>query len=110
MASFDIHDFVEGSMEKVQFGIEIDNPNFRHITEVALQSEALGFDSLWIYDHFFWEDYRDPEAEQISADLEYMTVLSALAALTERIHVGSLCCVTPTATLLSPLKWRRLSM
>jgi alkanesulfonate monooxygenase SsuD/methylene tetrahydromethanopterin reductase-like flavin-dependent oxidoreductase (luciferase family) len=57
---------------------------------VALQSEALGFDSLWIYDHFFWEDYRDPEAEQISTDLECMTVLSALAALTKRIRVGSL--------------------
>jgi F420-dependent oxidoreductase-like protein len=77
-------------MKKVQFGIEIDIPNCEYIRKVALQSEALGFDSIWIYDHFFWESYRDPEGEQVSDALECMTVLSALAAVTKRIRIGSL--------------------
>ena len=77
-------------MEKVQFGIEIDIPNFEYVKKVALQSEALGFDSVWIWDHFFWEGYRDPEAEQVPDALECTTTMSALAALTKRIHIGSL--------------------
>ena len=77
-------------MEKVQFGIEIDIPNFEYVKKIALQSEELGFDSVWIWDHFFWEGYRDPEAEQIADALECTTTMSALAALTKRIHIGSL--------------------
>ena len=77
-------------MEKVQFGILIDPPNFKYIKEVALQSEKLGFDSIWIYDHFFWEGSRDTETEQVSDLLECTTVMSALAALTSRIRIGSL--------------------
>jgi len=77
-------------MKKVQFGIEIDSPNFEYTRKVALQSEALGFDSIWIYDHFFWESYRDPEGEQVPDALECMTVLSALAAVCKKIRIGSL--------------------
>ena len=77
-------------MEKVQFGIEIDVPNFEYAREAAVQSEALGFDSVWIWDHFFWEGYRDPEAAQIPDALECTTTISALAALTRRIRIGSL--------------------
>lgn len=77
-------------MEKVQFGIEIDIPDFEYAKKVALQSEALGFDSIWIWDHFFWEGYRDPEAEQVLDALECTTLMSALAALTKKIRIGSL--------------------
>ena len=77
-------------MEKVQFGILIDPPNFKYVKEVALQSEKLGFDSIWIYDHFFWEGSRDTETEQVSDLLECTTTMSALAALTSRIRIGSL--------------------
>ncbi|NIU82417.1 MAG: LLM class flavin-dependent oxidoreductase, partial [Candidatus Korarchaeota archaeon] len=48
------------------------------------------FDSIWIYDHFFWESYRDPEGEQVLDALECMTVLSALAAVCKKIRIGSL--------------------
>ncbi|UCH71057.1 MAG: TIGR03560 family F420-dependent LLM class oxidoreductase [Candidatus Bathyarchaeota archaeon] len=77
-------------MEKVQFGIEIDIPNFEYVRKVALQSEALGFDSVWIWDHFFWEGYRDPEVDQVPDALECTVTMSALAALTKRIRIGSL--------------------
>jgi F420-dependent oxidoreductase-like protein len=77
-------------LEKVQFGILIDPTNFKYVKEVALQSEKLGFDSIWIYDHFFWEGSRDTETEQVSDLLECTTTMSALAALTSRIRVGSI--------------------
>jgi F420-dependent oxidoreductase-like protein len=82
---------LEGKLlEKVQFGVEIDIPNFEYARKVAVQSEALGFDSIWIWDHFFWEGYRDPEAEQVADALECTTTMSALAALTRKIRIGSL--------------------
>ena len=77
-------------MEKVQFGILIDPPNFKYVKEVALQSEKLGFDSIWIYDHFFYEGYRDIETEQVPDLLDCTTVMSALAALTNTVRIGSL--------------------
>jgi len=77
-------------LEKVQFGILIDPPNFKYVKEVALQSEKLGFDSIWIYDHFFWEGSRDTETEQVPDLLECTTTMAALAALTSRIRIGSI--------------------
>ncbi|UCE16325.1 MAG: TIGR03560 family F420-dependent LLM class oxidoreductase [Candidatus Bathyarchaeota archaeon] len=77
-------------MEKIQFGIEVDIPNFEYARKVTFESEALGFDSVWIYDHFFWEGDRDAETEQVSDLLECTTVMSALAALTRRVRIGSL--------------------
>lgn len=82
---------MEGKLtEKVHFGIEIDLTDFEYVRKTALQSEELGFDSIWIYDHFFWEGIRDSEAEQIPDLLECTTVMSALAALTKRIRIGSI--------------------
>jgi len=78
------------TLEKVQFGILIDPPNFKYVKEVALQSEKLGFDSIWIYDHFFWEGSRDTETEQVPDLLECTTTMAALAALTSRIRIGSI--------------------
>jgi F420-dependent oxidoreductase-like protein len=75
---------------KVQFGILIDPPNFKYVKKVALQSEKLGFDSIWIYDHFFYEGYRDIETEQVPDLLDCTTVMSALAALTNTVRIGSL--------------------
>jgi len=77
-------------LEKIQFGILIDPPNFKYVKEVALQSEKLGFDSIWIYDHFFYEGYRDIETEQVPDLLDCTTVMSALAALTNTVRIGSL--------------------
>jgi F420-dependent oxidoreductase-like protein len=77
-------------LEKIEFGILIDPPNFKYVKKVALQSEKLGFDSIWIYDHFFYEGYRDIETEQVPDLLDCTTVMSALAALTNTVRIGSL--------------------
>ena len=56
---------------------------WRRTTEVALQAERLGFDSIWLYDHF----HTIPRpTDEIT--FESFTSLSALAALTERIRLG----------------------
>lgn len=51
--------------------------------EVAQQAEALGFESIWMFDHF----HTIPEpTEEIT--FESFTSLAALGALTERVRLG----------------------
>ncbi len=50
---------------------------------IARQAEELGFESLWVYDHF--HTTPDPTDE---LTFESFTVLSALAAVTKRVRLG----------------------
>ncbi len=50
---------------------------------VARQAERLGFESIWLFDHF----HTIPEPTD-ELTFESFTSLSALAALTERVRVG----------------------
>ena len=50
---------------------------------VAQAAERLGFESLWLYDHF----HTWPEPEDAIV-FEPFVALSALAALTERVRLG----------------------
>jgi F420-dependent oxidoreductase-like protein len=50
---------------------------------VARQADRLGFDSIWLYDHF--HTVPRPEDEIV---FEPFTALSALAALTARVRIG----------------------
>lgn len=52
------------------------------VEKVALESERLGFDSVWLNDHFFY--FQDVPF------LECWTTLSALAFKTKKIKLGSL--------------------
>ncbi|HEX6868918.1 MAG TPA: TIGR03560 family F420-dependent LLM class oxidoreductase [Candidatus Limnocylindrales bacterium] len=56
---------------------------WRRTTEVALQAERLGFESIWLYDHF--QTVPRPTDE---ITFESFTSLAALAALTERVRIG----------------------
>jgi F420-dependent oxidoreductase-like protein len=56
---------------------------WRRTTEVAKQADRLGFESIWIFDHF----HTIPRpTDEIT--FESFTSLSALAALTERVRLG----------------------
>ena len=56
---------------------------WRRTTEVALQAERLGFESIWLFDHFHTVPRPTDEIT-----FESFTSLSALAALTTRVRLG----------------------
>ena len=60
------------------------------LVRVAQRAEAAGFDSLWLSDHFFldWSKYGGPDTTQGS--FECWTTMSALAAVTQRVRIGSM--------------------
>jgi len=53
---------------------------------VAWQAENLGFDSIWVYDHF----HTVPEPTQ-EPTYEAWTLMAALAVATERVRLGQMC-------------------
>ncbi len=56
---------------------------FRDMRALALAAEAAGFDSFWLPDHLLSE-------EEDQGFWDAFTILSAIAALTQRITIGSL--------------------
>jgi F420-dependent oxidoreductase-like protein len=59
-------------------------------TAVARQAEALGFESLWLFDHF----HTVPEPRQ-EITFESFTTLASLATITTRPRLGQLVTCTP---------------
>lgn len=60
------------------------------ITETAVLIEALGYDSIWVYDHF----HSHPVPQQVPV-FEAWTVMAALAATTTRVRLGQMCTCVP---------------
>jgi F420-dependent oxidoreductase-like protein len=75
-------------MDSVGFGVQIEPQygfTYNHILEVASEAETLGFESIWISDHFFMtEDSIDINC------LECWTVLTALARDTRKLRLGAM--------------------
>ncbi len=71
----------------IHFGLqlpqEITDPGL--LREIALEAERRGFHSLWLYDHFF--HYPSPDNTSL---LEAFTTMTAVAAWTSTIRVGTL--------------------
>lgn len=61
-------------------------PSWADVRAYAIEAEAAGLDSVWMFDHFF---YRRDDGT-IQNMYEAWTVLSALASVTDRILLGSL--------------------
>ena len=65
---------------------------FQNIQRIAQEAERVGFDSFWIMDHFIQIPVVGDAQEPI---LEPWTLLSALAASTSRIRLGTMVTGTP---------------
>jgi len=83
------------SQQRMKIGIIFDiredslegrTPTFRDLREMAQVAEQAGFDSVWLGDHLIYRFPNQPE----SAPWEALTMLSALAAATTRIALGTL--------------------
>src|SRR5215813_7118831 len=61
-------------------------PAWSEIRDYARHAEAIGLDSVWICDHLL----SGPDDQRVEAILEAWTILSALAATTDRIELGQL--------------------
>lgn len=59
-------------------------PRWADLLAMALTAESAGFDAVWVSDHV---GFGDPDGEWSGA-WESWTVLSALAAATDRVHLG----------------------
>src|SRR2546423_12002851 len=82
----------------VRFGLALQNftahpemPDFETIKVYATRAEELGFDSLWAWDHMLLGS-KTP-----FPFLESLTTLAGLAAVTERVELG-------TGVLVLPLR------
>lgn len=60
-------------------------PSYSEIRDLALQAEAAGFDSVWVFDHLL---FRAPD-EPAEGIWESWTVVSALAEATTRVQLGT---------------------
>jgi F420-dependent oxidoreductase-like protein len=70
----------------IRFGLHIEPDygyDYQTIREMALEAERVGFDSIWLSDHFFIERTHTEKSA-----LECWTTLTALAFETKEIHLG----------------------
>lgn len=67
-------------------GYENGFQEYQAMRDGALEIERLGFDSLWLYDHF----HTVPEAK-LEATFEVWTATAALAEATSTIRLGQMC-------------------
>ncbi len=75
-------------------------PTARQVVELGRYAEEIGIDSLWLTDHLYHETYLDFAAHGYELPEEYRglrsgfwecwTLLSALAAVTTRVELGTM--------------------
>jgi probable F420-dependent oxidoreductase len=64
--------------------------SFAAVAEVARDAERRGFDSVWISDHLFLSLERYGGSSELQGSVEPLTTLAALAAITDRVRLGTL--------------------
>ncbi len=62
-----------------------DVPSWRDIRSMAIRAEDVGFDSIWVEDHLLLR----PEGQESQGLWECWSIVSALAAVTKRVEIGT---------------------
>ncbi|HEX7102050.1 MAG TPA: LLM class flavin-dependent oxidoreductase [Nitrolancea sp.] len=70
-------------------GMSGQTPGWSDITEMAQLAEDIGFDSLWLVDHFL-NPYKYRGEDKVQGFWDCWTILPALAATTKRAELGTL--------------------
>ncbi len=70
-------------------GMSGQTPGWSDITDMATLAEDIGFDSLWLVDHFL-VPYRYRGEDHVQGFWDSWTVLPALAATTKKVELGTL--------------------
>lgn len=83
--------------EDSAFGTE--TPHFADVLEMTRVANDVGFDAVWIIDHFVFRSEPDPQFQMPSTQdergvWECFTTMAGLASATERIQIGSLVACT----------------
>jgi probable F420-dependent oxidoreductase len=71
----------------IEGGMARETPRWADLVAMAGRCEAIGFDSIWIVDHFY---YHMPRRETQAGVWECWSLLAALAATTTRVELGTL--------------------
>jgi len=65
------------------------------LVDAARRAERLGFDSVWMSDHFVWDLSRYGGPPELQGTVEPFTALAGLAGVTERVRLGTLVAAAP---------------
>ncbi|HZD81124.1 MAG TPA: LLM class flavin-dependent oxidoreductase [Actinomycetota bacterium] len=69
--------------------------SFARMVQFARLADRVGFDSVWISDHFFYSLARYGGPPDLQGSLEPLTALAGLAPLTDRVRLGTLVLCAP---------------
>ncbi len=82
----------------MRFGLSLPNnhgtAHVRDLVSIAQDAEALGFDSVWVSEHLFHSSYVAARLGDAPYH-EALTVLTAVAAQTDRVRLGTSVLVLP---------------
>jgi probable F420-dependent oxidoreductase len=83
------------SLPHYGFSLPSGETSFAAVAQWAQRTEELGFDSIWVSDHFFYSFARYGADPAPIPSLEPLTTLAGVAAVTSRVRIGSLVLCAP---------------
>jgi probable F420-dependent oxidoreductase len=83
------------SLPHYGFSLPSGETSFAVVARWAQRAEELGFDSVWVSDHFFYSFARYGADPAPIASLDPLTTLAGVAAVTQRVRIGTLVLCAP---------------
>lgn len=77
------------------FSLPSGSVTFADTAAWAKRAEELGFDSVWLSDHFFYSFARYGAGDEPIEAMEPLTTMAALATLTQRVRLGVIVLCAP---------------